>query len=205
MFKSELEKFTWHMLLNAAGNDQELSNDELESYAKKNDVKIKNGLTEAMKSAKEEASKFNYIEFKEGKKRDRFNLTSEGMDELKNLIGLKKYLSEFTIINEREVKEIELWDDYLIVASIFGISDKVFKEFKKLVPDFMFAAESQNGTYRYGPNFNAIIFANSFRSSAGNGFNAAERARRNSGGGGFSSFGGGSSGFSGGGSGGGSR
>lgn len=205
-FYSELEEFTWNMLVKAAGRDEELSNNELERYVKNNDTSVRSGISNAMDAAKEKSNDLGYINFPQEKHKRGFNLTLSGINELKNLIGFKKYLKEFTIINEREVKEVQLWDDYLIIASILGIADKVYNEFRELVPDFMFAASSSSSHYGgYDPTFNAVMFANSFRTSANSGFTAAEQARRSSGGGGSSSFGGGSSGFSGGGSGGGSR
>lgn len=205
-FHSKLEEFTWNMLTKAAGRDKELSNNELERYVSNNYTGVKAGIDIAMDGAKEESSDLGYISFPGEINKYDFNLTLSGMNELKNLIGFKKYLKEFTIINEREVKEVHLWDDYLIIASMLGIADKVYDEFKELVPDFMFASTSSNNRYGgYDPTFNAVMFANSFRASVNSGFTSAEQARRSSGRGGSSSFGGGSSGFSGGGSGGGSR
>lgn len=205
-FHSKLEEFTYNMLTRAAGRDKELSNNELERYVSNNYTGVKAGIAIAMDGAKEESSDLRYISFPGEINKYDFNLTLSGMNELKNLIGFKKYLKEFTIINEREVKEVHLWDDYLIIASMLGIADKVYDEFKELVPDFMFASTSSNNRYGgYDPTFNAVMFANSFRTSVNSGFTSAEQARRSSGRGGSSSFGGGSSGFSGGGSGGGSR
>lgn len=46
--------------------------------------------------------------------------------------GLKRYLEKFSRINTRETIEVHLWDDYLIYASLFGIADKVSKQFRKV-------------------------------------------------------------------------
>ena len=115
------------------------------------------------------------------------------MEVAEQMAGLKKFLKEFTLIKEREAIEVNLWNEYLMYAQIFGIAKKVAKEFKKLYPDVI--------TDEY---YDDIIFIHtiSYR-----GVNAATSAREraesySSGGGGFSSGGGGTGSFGGGGGGG---
>ena len=110
---------------------------------------------------------------------------------------LKKFLNEFSNIKDRESIEVALWEEYLMYAQIFGIADKVAKQFKKLYPN-----EIASYNERYGYDINDIIFINMISSS---GMNSAisSRDRANSyssGGGGFMSGGGGGGSFGGGGS-----
>ncbi len=53
------------------------------------------------------------------------------MNEYKMLMGLKKYLNDYSKIKERYPIELALWDRYLVFATIFGIANKVAKEFKE--------------------------------------------------------------------------
>lgn len=53
------------------------------------------------------------------------------MEKYNELIGIKKYLKDHSLIKQRYPIEIALWDKYLVFASIFGMSDKVAKEFKE--------------------------------------------------------------------------
>ena len=99
-------------------------------------------------------------------------------------------------IKEREAIEVQLWEEYLMYAQIFGIAKKVAKEFKKLYPDVI--------TDDY---YNDIIFIHTISYQ---GVSAASSAKQkaesySSGGGGFSSGGGGGGSFGGGGGGGGFR
>ena len=48
------------------------------------------------------------------------------------LLGLEKFLNEFSLMDEKEIKEIVLWDEYLIFAYLFGIADKVSEKLSKL-------------------------------------------------------------------------
>ena len=131
-------------------------------------------------------------------KYEEYTLNDSLKEEAKQLQGLKKFLMEFTNIKEREAIEVKLYDEYLMFASIFGIANKVAKQFKELYPDYI---------ENYNFDYDDIVFINTFSTS---GVNAASSARSraesySSGGGGFSSSGGGGGSFGGGGGGGGFR
>ena len=57
-------------------------------------------------------------------------------EEMMNLMGLKKFLEEFTLIEERGMVEVNLWNEYLVYALLFGISEKVMKDFKETCPEY---------------------------------------------------------------------
>ena len=52
------------------------------------------------------------------------------------LLGLKKFLLDFSLVGERDIKETVLWKEYLIYATLFGIADKVCDSFTKIYPDY---------------------------------------------------------------------
>lgn len=118
------------------------------------------------------------------------------------LAGLKKFLDEFSNLNEKRSIEVHLWEDYLIYAQMFGIAKKVAEEFQKMYPELV---EQMNYDY------SDIILLNNFSHNI---VSTAEKARSeaiaransySSGGGGFSSSGGGGGSFGGGSGGGGFR
>ena len=123
------------------------------------------------------------------------------MEVAEQMAGLKKFLKEFTLIKEREAIEVNLWNEYLMYAQIFGIAEEVANQFKKLYPEII--TDMDNMGYDYGD----IIFINTItRDGIKSASTARERAQSyNSGGGGFSSGGGGGGSFGGGGGGGGFR
>ena len=59
------------------------------------------------------------------------SVKQEYIDEYNNLKGLEKYLNEYSVMKERFPIEIALWGKYLVFATLFGIADKVSKEFKE--------------------------------------------------------------------------
>lgn len=204
---SKLEQDLYLMLLTASRGDKILQEKEFNKWSKKNYEKIFNW-TESVKNEGENIlRKENKIELKKDPAFfglihfDNWYLNNEGTKELKELLGLKKYLQDFTIINERNAVEVELWDDYLIYASLFGIADKVAKDFKNIYPKYFEKPMYESGNIDL---FTAMIFINHFSHSSYNSALAGRNSAAVSGGGGFSSIGGGG-GFSGGGSGGGGR
>ena len=141
--------------------------------------------------------------YDDGKRSDNYvklEFTGTGKDAVRSVFGFKNYLMEYTIIDERAVQEVELWDDYLILATAYGIGDEVLKELKELYPNYAFTGD-------YDPMLDVYLIhrmSTSFAHSSYSSYTAQTQATRSSGGGGSSSFGGGG-GFSGGGSGGGGR
>jgi len=55
-------------------------------------------------------------------------------DEAIKLAGLKKFLLEFSEIEDKEAIEVNLWEEYLIYAQMFGIADKVDNTLNDLYP-----------------------------------------------------------------------
>ena len=56
--------------------------------------------------------------------------TQYGVNEQAKWFGLYNFLNSDTLINEREIHELPLWEKYLIYATAFGISEKVIKAIK---------------------------------------------------------------------------
>lgn len=111
------------------------------------------------------------------------------------LYGLKKYFDEFTKIDTKEVIEVHLLDEYLMLAYIFGIANRVAKQLKDLYPEVL---NDPNVNFDYSTlmyidhiSYNSVHAASVAMSRA---------ESYSSGGGGFSSGGGGGGSFGGGGS-----
>jgi uncharacterized membrane protein len=121
---------------------------------------------------------------------------------VRDVLGMKLFLEDFTLANERHATEVGLWKEYLIYAELFGIAKQVRKDMMRANSEFLKMDEvcRQLSNDSVVPMFTAATLS---------GISSIQRASssssfRSSGGGGWSSFGGGG-GFSGGGSGGGVR
>lgn len=130
-------------------------------------------------------------------------------EEARQVFGLKRFLKEFTAIKDRGVVEVKLWNNYLIFAALYGIADKVAKDFRKVCPEYFTLSSEAELLYDdtttsmvnemiWMTSRNFISAARAYEASLTGGGSGS------SGEGGTSSWGGGG-GFSGGGSGGGGR
>lgn len=136
----------------------------------------------------------HFMGMKISKDRDVFDASIR--EEMEHIVGLKMFLEEMSLINEKEVIEVKLWEEYLIFASILGIADKVQEQLGEMCPTFN---QQSNLDIIYTMHMVHMFAYNSMQASRA----AASAAQSASSGfGGGSSFGGGGGGFSGGGGGG---
>lgn len=115
-------------------------------------------------------------------------LTQKGIDEREKWVGLKKYMEDFSLLNEKEIPALELWEEYLVYATVFGIADKVIKQLKIVYPEINEMDNFSTTSYIYlmsHTDFNSsfnIAISSSISSAMSSGSGA---------GGGFSGGGGG--------------
>ncbi|MFH1221689.1 MAG: DUF2207 domain-containing protein [Candidatus Micrarchaeota archaeon] len=103
--------------------------------------------------------------------------------------NFKKYLSDFTALEEHPPASVKLWDHYMTYAVALGVADKTIQAMKKIAPTWV---EQTRSSHIYAGGFAYMAFASSMTptysphsSSSGGGF---------SGGGGFGGGGGGGGG-----------
>ena len=102
----------------AAGDDRMLEPQELKAF---------------MKDEQNESTLFEFVNTLH---KVRLVYLSEHKDDVRNLLGLKKYLEDFTLVKERNVQEVTLWKDYMVYATLFGIASKVISEMQKINPEY---------------------------------------------------------------------
>lgn len=124
-------------------------------------------------------------------------LTQKGVDEKEQWKGLKNYMEDFSMLNEKEIPDLVLWEKYLVYATAFGISDKVVKQLKVIYPQFTDSDYMHSYGYAYlylmsSNNFSGN-FISTINSSISNTYNSINSSGSGSGGG-FSGGGGGGGG-----------
>jgi len=195
---NEYDEYLYTVLEGAAGADAILQAKELESFANQNDK-----LLRAYIQKHDNAGK-TYLNQKQCLKRwdvpaKLTDLTPAGEQELGELMGLKRYLEDFSLIAERGIKEIPIWRELLSYAMLFGIADQVAEQMKELYPAISSELTDYNQSMVTAYSYQYLLYKN-----MKNAEEQREQAKRSGGGGGFSSLGGGG-GSIGGGSGGGTR
>lgn len=93
----------------------------------------------------------------------RYNrLTQKGINEKEKWDGLKRYMEEFSMIDDKTVPELVLWEKYLVYATVFGIADKVLKQLKVVYPQITNSDYMTSHGYTYMHLMYASNFNNSF-------------------------------------------
>lgn len=193
-FDDELEKKLFDIMYEAS-IDGLLEARELEKWSRKNYSRFLNLFSRIKDREINRLKNENHIY----KRTDRSECKKKNvMDDMiyedsTRLYGLKKFLQEFSSIDTKEVLEVNLWDEYLMFAYLFGMADKVAKQLKNMYPEIMAQQDF---------NYDTIIFVNNISTRSVMAASSARRAAESysSGGGGFSSGGGGGGSFGGGGS-----
>jgi uncharacterized membrane protein YgcG len=174
------------LLTLASGQDQILQPDEFKQWCKKksNSTDIK-----------------NFLDLLDTKY-DKQYINENAAD----LYGLKAFLNDFSLLNERSMMEVKLWDEYMVYAEFFGLSDKVRSEMKKICPEYLNMSRLAQSLEVAKDTDIVYMFSDSIYTSATNAVErAASQSKSSTFSGGFASFSssGGGGGFSGGGGGGG--
>lgn len=112
--KTELEQELYDLLKIAAGNNNIIDNKELKIWSRSHKNIIEKWHKKLLTSTYNE------------------NLRPEA----EALLGLKKFLLDYSLIDERRHIEVKIWENYLIYAQLLGIADEVSKQFAKIYPDY---------------------------------------------------------------------
>lgn len=126
-------------------------------------------------------------------------LTQLGEDEYEKWRGLYRFLKSETLIKERTVPELAIWEEYLIYATAMGIPEKVIKAMEVKLP----ASALQGSRLVGNPYFRTSAFAHIYVRSVHRSVVRGSTPRGGFGGGGGFGFGGGGGSYGGGGRGGG--
>ncbi|SDB84443.1 Predicted membrane protein [Pelagirhabdus alkalitolerans] len=194
-FTDEFEKRFWEILESSANIQGVVTDSELNEWAQKNYKKIQDIDVDLPVKSKEKLIDNFYLEEVEvsylGNLKAQVTKGTEKGEELFNhIVQFENYLKDFSLIDERRAKEVALWDDLLIWASLYGIAEQVAEQLKDFHPTYF-----EESNISYTNLYMMHIFSRNMSTGYSAGVNAS------SGGGGATSFGGGGGSFGGGGGG----
>ena len=113
-FKKDIEQELYNLLKDAAGDNNIIDTNELQLWTTNHQKELDDWYYHLLKKA-------NGVNLK---------------PIAEYLLGLKKYLLDYSLIDERRHVEVELWEEYLIYSNVLGITNKIYKEFKTVYPDY---------------------------------------------------------------------
>lgn len=149
--------------------------------------------------------------------------TQNGAEDYAHAMGLKKWLKDFTALDERLPTDVKVWGEFMVYAQLFGVAKDTIKRLRAAVPELFAEADSLAASDGRYVSWDTWYVSDSFGTSAHDSFSRsfdsmwtrtaamADAAHSVSTGGGgrgifsgsdWSSGGGGGGGFSGGGGGG---
>lgn len=111
--KTEIEQELYDILKMAAGDNKTIDNKEFKKWSKRNNAVLDKWYEKILSYFK----------------------TDNLKEECESLLGLKKFLLDYSLIDERKHMEVKIWEDYLIYAQILGISEEVNKQFSNIYPN----------------------------------------------------------------------
>ena len=118
------------MLKKAAGENNILEKDEFSKWAKYNHGEVHHWCN----ASRDEARAQLQIHGWSGSDPDK--LTDAGKEEGKHLLGLRKFLMDFTLTREREAFDAHLWKEYMVYGALLGIAQIVAKQLKEIAPQY---------------------------------------------------------------------
>lgn len=137
---NQLEKELIEILKQASGYNNLLEAKKFENWCKTNYSIVNNWFDNIIKHQTIRLQQKRLITETIETKRDKTIITrhvaSSVREEAIQLLGLKQFLLDYSLIAEKESIEVNLWEDYLVFAQLLGIAEKVEEQFGKIYPDF---------------------------------------------------------------------
>ena len=161
--KNEIEQQLYDMM-KVAAKDNKVDKDEFIEWSKKNKKKLERWYFNILNYAQRE-KQYNTVEeldpqtlnaiekIYEGNtdqekaeiiqnaimQKRKYNMnkgvTNEEKELAKKLLGLKGFLKDYSLIDEKKHIEVKIWEQYLIYAQLLGITKKVNKQMKDIYPE----------------------------------------------------------------------
>ena len=144
--KTQSEEALYNIFKKVAGSNNILEKREFLQWQKNNSKELKEwykNLIDLETSKLENARLVTYdgILFNT----DETRADPQLLKDANQLLMLKNFLLDYSLIKEREHIEVALWEYYLIFAELLGIADKVDEQFNKLMPNYSVMSKIING------------------------------------------------------------
>lgn len=144
---NEVENELIKALKEASGDNEILESKEFEKWCKKNYTFFDNWTDKVINYVTNQLEKEGLIKTTETTEQNKGFIKgtrtiinryvdASMKEEAIRILGLKRFLLEYSMIDQRQAIEVHLWEEYLIFAQLLGIAEKVEEQFSKLYPEF---------------------------------------------------------------------
>lgn len=114
----------FRMLKSASGEDKVLQDREFSHWA----IGGEDRIVKWLKFCKEVG--INSLQKRKYLRKEKF--TEAGHMKARETLGFKKFLDDFTLVRDKSSIEVHLWQEYLVYAALYGMTEKVAKELKDI-------------------------------------------------------------------------
>lgn len=194
---NEYERRLFNLFIQLKGPNESISLDDTSLWAKELQEDFAEWLDDVTENTRDQLVEDNYLQKEVVEKLsgpvDVYNLTETGTNLQKKSYGFINYMVDFSLVHEHDAKNVKIWNQFMVWAAVFGLTDVVRKQFETIYPDSTLVTLYDKDTIASLHRFTTHVFRSNYTS-----IGAA------SGAGGSASIGGGGGSF-GGGSGGGTR
>lgn len=77
--------------------------------------------------------------------------TQKGVDAYARCKALKKWLTEFSSLNERPSSDVKVWGEFMVYAYLFGVAEEAMRELRNVVPEVASDDGIASGAFGYVP------------------------------------------------------
>lgn len=187
------EAALYEILQAAAGEDGILQPHELEQFCERDDSPLIDFLQACEHDGMQALIRTRCLK---GARLDGISdLSDAGQRQLDELLGLKRFLLDFSLIQERGIEQTVIWQDYMVYALLLGIAEQLAPQLRALYPELSPQLTQYEVYFRSSHYYSGLMYEAYRREQR------RLQAARSAGSGGHASLGGGG-GFSGGGGGG---
>lgn len=137
----EFEMNLYNMLYGAS-KDGILEYSEFDNWCGRNSARILSCFNDVIRYETNDLVNNGQIEIRRVFNKEKHYIKTSLYEDGKIVKGVKNFLLEFSEIDSRKAVEVVNWEEYLIMAQMLGIADKVEKQFKKIYPDVIVYHES---------------------------------------------------------------
>lgn len=124
---NDVEKALYEMAIAASRGNMILESGEFEQWARHNFSSVEAWPARAHTKGRRYLIDKGYLTNKD-------RGTEKGYEPMRQVVEFRQFLKDFTIINQRTVPEVHLWNQYLIYGALFGMADTVARQMQKLYP-----------------------------------------------------------------------
>jgi len=140
MEKTSVEGELFHIMLKKADSNDVLNENILAEWGRKNKKAFIHWEKKAINKSWEVLEDAGYVKVETKNsffmEREKYVFTEKGHELEKRVHQYMNYIHDFSLLNEQEAINVKIWDEIMIWAAVFGLTEVAKAQFEKLYPSY---------------------------------------------------------------------